>query len=102
VFHDRRVQMSPLPLRGPIHAVGLRMSPLSLAFTSSCAATARMLGELTIGQPPEYSRPSSQTIATALSRPPIESHDGKGSLELHVLRITHAEVQTRSSATCKR
>jgi hypothetical protein len=58
-----------------------------------------MPGELTIGQPPEHSRPPPQTITTALLLPPFESHDGKGSSELHVLRITHAEVQTRSSAT---
>jgi hypothetical protein len=101
VFHDRRAPMSPLPAQRPINVIALQTSPLLLAFTSSCAATARMPGEPTIRQPPEYSRPPPQTIATAPSLPPFQAHDGKGSLDLHVLRITHAEVQTRSSATCK-
>jgi len=101
VFHDRRAPISPLPAQRPINVIALQTSPLLLAFTSSCAATARMPGEPTIRQPPEYSRPPPQTIATAPSLPPFQAHDGKGSLDLHVLRITHAEVQTRSSATCK-
>jgi hypothetical protein len=85
----------------PIDVIALQAGPLLLAFTSPNVATARMPGELTIGQPPDYSRPPPQTIATAPSLPPFQSHDGKGCSDLHVLRITHAEVQTRSSATCK-